>query len=65
MNAPSNDTLNELHSSPAVPQAYIEHLLEFPWLASCSETEIELVKYCANPEQRNRYAQILAEKIFQ
>lgn len=44
---------------------YIERLLEFPWLITGDESERLIVKKHATPQQQERYAYLLMQRLLQ
>ena len=61
----SNSLYDTLQQDPPVVEAYIEHLLRFPWLITDDEKENQLIKNCANRELQERYAYLLMMRVLQ
>ena len=61
----SDSLYDTLQQDSPVAEAYIEHLLRFPWLIAGDEKENQLIKNCANRELQERYAYLLMMRVLQ
>lgn len=55
--------MDAIVNDPVTSQRFISDLLDYPWLITGRENERRIIKQYASPQQQERYAYLLMQRL--
>lgn len=57
--------MDAITNDPVKFQRFISNLLDYPWLITGGENESRIIKQYTSPQQQERYAYLLMQRLLQ